>query len=192
MAYRLRRGLGDFQSSELAAGCTADKPFSYGYTANPAAPWNLGGMWVAGWADTPVGPVQPGGVQPPTVYPILLDSSCNPYPDTSRPTQNPMVGSQAAAVTADAQLIANTAAGISTATPTPANQIQAAPISSTNIITPQGAAIVNSSGAASPSDGSSAPASTDWFTESMFGGIPNWSLLAAAAVAAFFVMKGGK
>ncbi len=57
--------------------------------------------------------------------------------------------------------------------------------------TPQGQQIINSSGASSGA-ATPPPVSTDWFTESMFGGIPNWGLLAAAAVAAFFVMKGGK
>ncbi len=56
--------------------------------------------------------------------------------------------------------------------------------------TPQGQQIINSSGASSGA--ATPPATTDWFTESMFGGIPNWGLLAAAAVAAFFVMRGGK
>jgi hypothetical protein len=32
----------------------------------------------------------------------------------------------------------------------------------------------------------------NWLTDSMFGGIPNWGLLAAAAVAVFAFSSGGR
>jgi hypothetical protein len=58
--------------------------------------------------------------------------------------------------------------------------------------TPQGQTIINSSGANSSGSGGNMVAATsdNWFTDSMFGGIPNWGLLAAAGVAAVLVMGG--
>lgn len=57
------------------------------------------------------------------------------------------------------------------------------------ITTPQGATIINSSGANQQTSDTSVPAS-DWFTSSMFGGIPNWGLLAAALVGGFVLFGG--
>lgn len=65
--------------------------------------------------------------------------------------------------------------------------------------TPGGSAIVNSSGAsgaasstpASTTETLSTTASTNWFTESMFDSIPNWALLAAAALGLWVLMGSG-
>jgi hypothetical protein len=149
--------------------------FANGYTGPTTGPWQYGGMWVTGPLTGPLGPVQPGGAQPATVYPILLNG-CTPTPDTSRPMQNPMVAVQAAATAADAKLIADTAAaGIAkAAATTPSAQV----ISTNN---PQSAP-------------SGTDASTPWYDVTEFG-IPTWGLLAAAVgVAALFYMqhKGGR
>ncbi len=49
------------------------------------------------------------------------------------------------------------------------------------------------SSSSSSSSSSATPPATDWFTESMFGGIPNWILLAGVGVGALMLsVSGGK
>jgi hypothetical protein len=172
---------------------------------DPTVTWAIGPMFVVGPSDAPVGPILDDANGHPittgTVYPINLNSSCQPVPDLTQPMPNPLgpvPAQQAAAAQAAYNLEVAAAA---------ANPMTVVPAGSTVTATPSGQLIVNSSGAGAGSSaappasgsmvtsngggGSTQQMSTgSWFTDSMFDGIPNWGLVAAAAVALFLVMGG--
>jgi hypothetical protein len=203
MSYRYR-GMGDTSDFALPPGpnwqtCVNNDQVLISGSAmdDPSVTWAIGPMFVVGPSDAPVGPILDDGNGHPittgTVYPISLNSSCQPVPDLTKPMPNPLgtvVAQQAAAAQAAYQQEVTAAA---------ANPMTVVPAGSTVTATPSGQLIVNSNGAGAGS--SATPPMTggvptqqvstgNWFTDSMFDGIPNWGLVAAAAAVALLFMGG--